>query len=56
MTDQTKEYDERAREMAVKVANLLSGTGLENTMEELLFVALKNAYADGIIDALRSRL
>ncbi len=56
MTDQTKEYDERAREAAVKVANLLSGTGLGHAIEEFVFIALKNAYADGLIDALRSRL
>jgi len=55
MSNETKAYDERAREQAKETAGLLAGEPLE-TVEETVFIMLKLAYADGVIDQLRENL
>jgi len=52
MTDQTKEYDEKAREMAAEIARIL---GCSNNIDAIegIFIRLKYAYQDGVLDELR---
>ncbi len=55
MTDETKVYDERAREMAEELSAMFYPHSSQS-MEDVIFLKLKSAYADGCIDTLKARL
>ena len=55
MTDETKVYDERGRDLAKDLANAF-GFESGSASEDAIFKHLKVAYAEGCIDTLKARL
>ena len=53
MISQTEKYDERARDLAREARGLLDGVSSPQAVEDAIFLMLKIAYADGVIDQLR---
>ena len=55
MTNETEIYNERARETASDLAGVIYTASSMEAVEEIVYVALKIAYADGVIDELRRK-
>lgn len=56
MSSPTEKYDERARDLAREARGLLDGVSSPQAVEDAIFLMLKIAYADGVIDQLRGEV
>jgi len=55
MTDETEIYNERAATTASDLAGIIYTASSMDAVEKIIYVALKKAYADGVIDELRKK-